>query len=288
MTKSKHFLLMKRRYYLKKMQYLLMRHAIPLSPRDLRAFRIGPKVFANSIPKAGTFMVRRTLSLLPCIAPRWTYHLDSEIPGCLDQLDTVKNGQVVTAHLPWSQSLLEILISNGFRILFIIRDLRDIFASSIHYMVHKAPDHPLHRYLSSLSSDDERLMVCIRHVPAHCYPGGVRPKNIENYIESLLPWLDDPNCLTIRFEDLVGSAGGGSDKKQMETVASIVKHLGIELSEQACEEIAAKIFYTGTRTFRKGQIGDWRNHFTEEHKRAFKEFHGNALIRMGYEKDYDW
>ena len=41
-------------------------------------------------------------------------------------------------------------------------------------------------------------------------------------------------------------------------------------------------------TFRKGTIGDWRNHFTEEHKAAFKEVAEAELIKLGYEKDYDW
>jgi len=116
----------------------------------------------------------------------------------------------------------------------------------------------------------------------------VRPEGWENFIESVLPWLDEPSCLTIRFEDLIGSAGGGSDKKQIQTVASIVKYLGINLSDKVIEEIAAKTFYPGARTFRKGQIGDWRNYFTEEHKQAFKEVKGDILIRLGYEKDCDW
>jgi len=285
---SKHAFLMTKRYCFKKMQYFLMRHAIPLSPRDLRAFRTGPKVFANSMPKGGTNLLGRTLNLLPCVAPRWTYHLDATIPGYLDQLYAVRNGQVVSAHMPWSKSLLEILKSEGFGIFFIIRDLRDMAVSGIHYIVWKSPDHPLHQYFSSLKSDEERLMAYIHGVPENCYPGGVRPEGWENFIESVLPWLDEPNCLTIRFEDLIGSAGGGSDKKQLETVAAIVKHLGIKLSEKVIEEIAAKTFYPDARTFRKGQIGDWRNYFTEEHKQAFKEVKGDILIRLGYEKDCDW
>jgi len=279
---------MKRRYYRKKIQYFLMRHVIPVSHRDLKAFHTGPKVFANSIPKAGTNLLKRTLNLLPCVVPWWTYHIDETIPGILDQLHTVKNGQVVTAHLPWSKSLVEILISKGFGILFIIRDLRDKAVSDVHYMVHKSTDHQLHRYFSSLNSDEERLMAYIRGVPEHCYPGGIRPKLWEDHTKSMLPWLDEPNCMTIRFEDLIGSSGGGSDKKQIETVDSIVKHIGIELSQEEIQQIAAKSFFAGSRTFRKGQIGDWRNHFTEEHKQIFKEVYGDTLIKLGYEKDYDW
>lgn len=39
---------------------------------------------------------------------------------------------------------------------------------------------------------------------------------------------------------------------------------------------------------RKGIAGDWRNHFREVHVQAFKEVAGDALIRLGYERDLDW
>ncbi len=42
------------------------------------------------------------------------------------------------------------------------------------------------------------------------------------------------------------------------------------------------------RFYRKGVAGDWKNHFTEEDKRAFKALAGDMLIRLGYEKDMSW
>lgn len=40
--------------------------------------------------------------------------------------------------------------------------------------------------------------------------------------------------------------------------------------------------------YRKGVPGDWKNHFTEEHKAEFKRRFGDLLIRMGYETDNSW
>ncbi|MCU0445804.1 MAG: sulfotransferase domain-containing protein [Microscillaceae bacterium] len=40
--------------------------------------------------------------------------------------------------------------------------------------------------------------------------------------------------------------------------------------------------------YRKGQGGDWKNYFKEEHKALFKEKYGDLLIRLGYEKDNNW
>jgi hypothetical protein len=41
-------------------------------------------------------------------------------------------------------------------------------------------------------------------------------------------------------------------------------------------------------TFRKGQPGNWREHFTEANKALFKEKTGDLLIRLGYEVSREW
>jgi len=39
---------------------------------------------------------------------------------------------------------------------------------------------------------------------------------------------------------------------------------------------------------RKGIAGDWKNHFSQTVKRAFKIRFGGLLAAAGYEKDLDW
>jgi hypothetical protein len=39
---------------------------------------------------------------------------------------------------------------------------------------------------------------------------------------------------------------------------------------------------------RKGIVGDWKNYFTKDSKELFAQYAGEALIRMGYEKDHSW
>ncbi len=41
-------------------------------------------------------------------------------------------------------------------------------------------------------------------------------------------------------------------------------------------------------TFRAGQSGGWREHFTPTNVRTFKHVTGDLLIRLGYEEDDDW
>lgn len=40
--------------------------------------------------------------------------------------------------------------------------------------------------------------------------------------------------------------------------------------------------------YRKGVPGDWKNHFEDEHVRAFKERYNDLLLKLGYEDDPDW
>ena len=40
--------------------------------------------------------------------------------------------------------------------------------------------------------------------------------------------------------------------------------------------------------YRKGVPGDWKNHFTSEHIRLFKDRYNDLILKMGYESDPDW
>lgn len=43
-----------------------------------------------------------------------------------------------------------------------------------------------------------------------------------------------------------------------------------------------------TSHYRNGMPGDWKNHFTSEHKAYFKREYTDLLIKLGYEKDDKW
>ncbi len=279
---------MTRRHWLKRVQYLMMRHPLPLTRHGRQAFSTGPRIFANSIPKAGTNLIKRTVNLLPCVVPRWTYHLDQRIPGTMKQLQYTHKGQAVTAHMGWSADLVALLSSREFRILFILRDPRDVLVSFVDYVTRKDPSHLLHAYFNTLPSDDERLLASIIGVDGRHLPYGIPLLSAGEQLEAYLPWLDEPGCLTFSFEDLVGSAGGGDDANQLRTVAAIVDHLGLKATRKEIDDLAGRVFSRKVRTFRKGRIRDWPNHFTGRHKEAFKENAGDTLIRLGYETGNDW
>jgi hypothetical protein len=121
-----------------------------------------------------------------------------------------------------------------------------------------------------------------------------RVRSAEDYYQLFLGWTTEPRVFAVRFEDLVGSRGGGDDGRQLATLRAIARHFDVDASEAALELTARTAFgatdgmFRPGGTFRKGQIGAWREYFTAEHKAAFKRACGSLLVRLGYEKDDEW
>jgi hypothetical protein len=103
--------------------------------------------------------------------------------------------------------------------------------------------------------------------------------------------LGDNYC-QVRYEDLLAEPVG--------EVMRLLEFLGADSDEEVargCVEAASFEQLSGGRTqgeeasssfYRKGIAGDWRNYFSEEDRRVFKEEAGELLIRLGYEDDLDW
>ena len=106
-------------------------------------------------------------------------------------------------------------------------------------------------------------------------------------------WLDDTKTLAVKFEDLVGERGGGSEEKRLSTVAQILDYLEIKLSlPQIKTKFASDILDPEeSHTYKKGNkgsIGSWKTRFKESHKQEFKKVAGNLLIDLGYETNLNW
>lgn len=126
-------------------------------------------------------------------------------------------------------------------------------------------------------------------VSRHCNYPTVWEIGICNFYRTYLPFIGSNNCLTVRFEDLVGRQGGGSDTKQFEMINKIAKHLNMSVNNDKILEIIHNLF-GGSTTFNSGQIDGWKKYFTPEVKKAFKAVKGanKLLIDMGYEKNENW
>ncbi len=245
-----------------------------------------PKLLSNSIPKSGTHLLERLLYLLPGISRQLNRTL-VEHPGTsfdlAKQCSRLKKGQFIVSHLFYREEYLRILDEFGIKVIFMARDPRDIVISDAHYITYINKRHGLHeRFINRLKSDKERLHFCIKGCPE-------RPEwSIASLLEKFYPWLKNEKVLTVRFKDLVGVKGGGSDKMQEKTVDEILNFIGVEISREKKCELMGKIFFPRSKTFRKGRIRQWQKAFDDEDKKLFKEVAGEWLIKYGYEKDLNW
>ena len=246
----------------------------------------GPKVVANSIPKAGSHLLLACLEAMPdLVYTRWHVDWHIAIATLARVLDRVQPGEFVTAHLPFSPERAELLTHRAFRMVLIVRDPRDVVVSHAHWVTYRYTRGRFHPYFRALPNDDARLMASIRGTPV--LADGAQLEDIGVRFRRYLMWVEKGAHL-VRFEDLVGVKGGGSREAQARTIMKLARFLEIDLSPDMAERIGSHLFNPHSPTFRRGQIGEWRRRFRAEHKAAFKEVAGDVLLALGYENHMDW
>lgn len=165
----------------------------------------------------------------------------------------------------------------NWKAIVIIRDLRDV-AVSLANWIERSPALVKEGKEFTKLSWDQKLTYTLNRMG----------QNIEN----INLWLKDPDVLIIRYEDLIGEKGGGSDSKQAETIQEIATYLNINLKEETLLDIQKNLFGNQDEyispTFYSGTIGKWKSNFKDHHKDLFKKLHSDQLILLGYEKDNNW
>jgi hypothetical protein len=164
------------------------------------------------------------------------------------------------------------------RVVCILRDPRDVAVSQMHYLK-QLKNHFAHEEYMALPSDRERLMVSIRGGEL----GGQGLQPLAERYGRFLGWERAGGAVMVRFEDLVGPEGGGSEEAQRLAVGRVAMHLGVPVEERTIGLVGECLFGAG-RTFRKGQIGGWREEFTAEHEQALEEAAGPLLAELGYQE----
>ena len=261
-------------------------------------------VLCNSFQKSGTHLLVDLVASLPQFhhygrKAYWHYlsraRVDSKKISKTSQvikaLSQCLQGEIFRGHIAANTELLEFFSHHHIRHLFIFRDLRDVVVSHFFGMKkRKAIDTWPSRYFYALGSDEERLEFLIKGWPDNAqlqgFPREVDYPNIGERFRENLPWLKDPNCLAIRFEDLVNL------ETRDHTHTRVARYLLPDIRNGEIREVVRKM-HDGqnakkSHTFRKGIPGDWRNNFSEKHIVLFKELAGQMLIDLGYEQNFEW
>ncbi len=116
---------------------------------------------------------------------------------------------------------------------------------------------------------------------------GMRMVGVRGRYDAVFRWLDTGNVMCLRFEDLINNR----ESTLNGMLDYIENSTGYKIPTPRSEAIPILVKAIQPRkshTFRGGRTGDWRSHFTEEHKKMFKDAAGNLLVELGYEKNNDW
>jgi len=222
-------------------------------------------------------------------------HVDSPLQFNNNLAEFVKSNRVdflvyINANINFTFQLKNI---RGFHV---IRDPRDIAVSS--YFSHLF-SHPTniwealkeHREKLRVLPKSEGLLLDIEFIH-------------KGVFECLQDWdYSLPHILELKMEDLIHGP--------IQKFSEILNFLGLlemDSSKSSSKRISLKklskilkknsfLKLSGGRNpgvenvhnhFRKGEPGDWKNHFTNKHKIFFKKRYGDLLIKLGYEKDNNW
>jgi len=235
-----------------------------------------------SIPKCGTYLLKKCIDLLGVLPNMRFNAVGASIKPALFG----RGMQKLYGHIRFKEEYLPFLTGNT-AIFLIYRDPRDQVVSGAYHILKHSYNH-LHVFAHSISFDDLLSFLIEGGQGWHnTTREAIHRENVSDYYQLFLPWLSAPHVCGVRFEDLIGLHGGGDAGRQYETIKNIADHVGMNVS-QGRIDLVVKNLFGGTETFRKGLIGDWKNHFKEHHKQAFKKVAGQLLIDLGYEKDFDW
>ena len=252
-----------------------------------------PTLLGISFPKSGTHLLDQILLGFSRVAPfsQRLHSFYAEYEGesgrkrapeqAMRWLDSLGAGDIASAHLFARPRVVERVCTSSFIPYFIFRDPRDVVVSHVFYVTEMEPNHAHHATYQSLPDFDARLKVSILGLPDL----EVEFPDIAGRFAPYVDWLDHPSVMKLHFEDLILDRAG--------TLNRIIDHFLDRVPLQTprsllLESLDHSINPGKSPTFRSGKTGEWKNYFTQEHKKIFKDIAGDLLIRLGYEEDRNW
>ena len=252
-----------------------------------------PPIFGNSKPKSGSHLLLQILNGFTQIMPykyveaepvrtikkggrRKTSH---EI---LDELKRVPEGVIGWGYVEATPKNASFLTGPGRANYFMYRDPRDMLVSHVFFATDMQEEHGMHEYYNSLPDLSARLKVAITGIDQD----NLHMVSVKQRYEGVFQWLEQKNVLCIRFEDLINNRDA-----TLNAMLDEVEKTSYQIPtprEQALSVLVEAIQPKKSHTFRSGKTGGWREFFTEEHKKLFKDVAGDLLVKLGYEKTNDW
>ncbi|MEM6604780.1 MAG: sulfotransferase domain-containing protein, partial [Pseudomonadota bacterium] len=264
----------------------LLRHVkkkIDVSVGGLRPSAIagrfhGPRVLINSIPKAGTHLLEGILEDLPLMrnGGKRTLVLTGQNQTAIERsVSGVRRGEFLTAHIgcnPWTSRCLQ---NSQTRMLFMVRDPRDVVVSRYRYVAEIDHLHPAHAFMKALPGNRDRLKAAITGI------AGKMPSMAET-LDEFSGWLNHDSALTIRFEDIIGCRGGGDAAIQRRAIEQISEFVGLQVAPSEIDATLSKSLGKTSSTHRSGKIGSSIDEFDDEVEALYQSSVAVFAARYGY------
>lgn len=279
----------------------IIRHAIRPAGKTLQAmarwkrlsFDDAPPVFGNCKPKSGSHLLLQILKGFTQVMPykyveadpvrtiekKGRRRKDEEI---LNDLQDIPRGVIGWGYVEASPENIAFLCKPHRVNYFLYRDPRDMLVSQVFFATDMHEGHGMREFYKSLPDFGERLKVAITGIDRD----GLYMVNVKQRYASVSEWLEQQNVMCIRFEDLINHRD-----VTLDAMLDEVESTGYKIPtprQKALSILAGAIQPRKSHTFRSGKTGGWREHFTDKHKKLFKDVAGDLLVRLGYEKDNNW
>jgi len=257
------------------------------------SFHEVPPIFGNSKPKSGSHLLLQILNSFTQIMP---YRYVAADPvrtitrngkrktneEVLSELKRVPAGVIGWGYVEATRENVAFLCQPERVNYFIYRDPRDMLVSQVFFATDMHEEHGLHKYYNSLPDFGERLKVAISGLDRD----GLYMVSVKQRYEGVFRWLEQPGVMCIRFEDLIHHRD-----VTLHAMLDEVESTGYKIPtprEKALAVLVEAIQPKKSHTFRSGKTGGWKQYFTNEHRKLFKDVAGDLLVRLGYEQNNNW
>lgn len=256
------------------------------------------KIVISTLMKSGTWWLAGLLEPLLTENCRFKLNFDATIPS-FHQIYALNDDEYTFGHFA-SDEISYFFNFPDYKFIFLYRDLRDQ-VTSLH-LFHKYRKHPKEQYSITLQKRHKLLKYLTDNDSLTLHIKGTKPgdavhiPSVKESSETIKKWIEhksqNSNIHLVKYEEL--------QHNTYETMCEILSFLNIDIDskslEKSIENSSFKKMSKGrdagtedtTSHQRKGIIGDWKNHFTDQHKKIFKSEVGEFLIEAGYEKNNDW
>nr|CRH05368.1 Putative alcohol sulfotransferase [Candidatus Magnetococcus massalia] len=241
-----------------------------------------------SFPKCGTNFLSDILQIITGRDHYWPSDRSDNISP--KTYSKIPNGRFLLGHWLPKPHFVDYLKENGYRVVLQFRDPRDQAVSYYFYQTSVIKDEGNLNYNTFSRLSKEQALSSI-------ISGSSSPSIVLNSQAMMMQqWIQGWQATGLpiiytRYEDLIHNKAESSRR--------LARFLGAEIDDNTIEQVLEETAFSAPsktliaekqpdRFKRKGQSGDWQNHFTTDMKSLFKLHAGELLINLGYEDGYDW